>query len=138
VFTLRGGVYALQKESQAVLVKTSRSVISLTAVANEEEGAMAGTAHNKRAGEWLRKARVDRKRSGPRFAAQLASALQIPFKVGALYSYEAGTRAVPAAVLIAASEITGIPITADQAQKQTLVAEIAAEVLRQMNENRPQ
>jgi hypothetical protein len=102
-------------------------------VASDEEGAMARTAYNKRAGEWLRTVR-GKKRSAARFAGALSLVLETPVAPGALYSYENGTRQVPAAVLLAASEITGQAIAMDPAARKRLIDEVADELERRSKE----
>jgi len=102
-------------------------------VASDEEGAMARTAYNKRAGEWLRAVR-GKKRSAARFAGALTLILETPVTPGALYAYESGTRTVPAAVLLAASQISGQPIALSEAAKKTLIDELLEELERRQGQ----
>ena len=95
----------------------------------DEEGAMARTAYNKRAGEWLREVR-GKKRSAARFAGALSLVLETAVTPSALYSYETGARQVPAAVLLAASEITGQAIAMDPLARKRLIDEVADELER--------
>lgn len=98
-------------------------------MASDQDGPLAETALNKQAGEWLRAVRKERKRSGPRFADALSDVLRIKVSPGALYAWEGGTRTVPAAVLLAASQITSRPIATNEGAKQTLTDEVAEAIL---------
>lgn len=94
---------------------------------------MAATQHNKLAGTWLRQARESggkRKRSAPQFVKALSAALGTTVNTGALYAWEGGTRTVPAAVLLAAAEITHRPIALDAAAKTGLIDELFEELLK--------
>jgi len=90
---------------------------------------LARTALNKQAGEWLRAVR-GKKRSGTRFAANLSLVLETPIAPATLYAWESGTRTVPAAVLLAASRLTGQPVALDPDSKKSLIDEIAEELER--------
>jgi transcriptional regulator with XRE-family HTH domain len=93
---------------------------------------MASTQHNKAAGAWLRQARESEKRSAAQFSEALTSALGTPISTGALYAWEGGTRTVPAAALLAAAQITHLPIALDAAAKKGLVDELADELLERL------
>lgn len=95
---------------------------------------MAASPLNKEAGAWLRDARKERKRSGPKFAGALSDLLKTPISAGALYAYETGTRTVPAAVMLAAARLTRVPIALDATAKRSLADELVEEVLRRLRE----
>jgi hypothetical protein len=97
---------------------------------------MAATRHNKLAGQWLRSARESgrRKRSGAQFAKALSEALETTVNTGALYAWEAGTRTVPAAVLVAAAQITKRPIAFDEQTKKDFVDEIFEEMVQRFRD----
>jgi hypothetical protein len=111
-------------------------------VALEEERQIARTALNKQAGEWLRATReTSRSPRAEQFARALEAILVTPIAVGTLYSWERGDRTVPAAALLAASQLTGEPIALSESARKALRVEIAdevlAEVLRQVRERLP-
>jgi transcriptional regulator with XRE-family HTH domain len=103
-------------------------------MATTDEGAMAASPLNKEAGNWLREARKERKRSAPKFAGALSDLLKTPVTAGALYAYETGTRTVPAAVMLAAARLTRVPIELDEAAKKSLADEISEDVFRRLRE----
>ena len=95
-----------------------------------EDGPIAGTTLNKEAGRWLRRVRTERKPrawSGPKFADALSGVLKITVTAGALYTWETGTRTVPAAVLLAASDITAQPVAMDGGARKRLIDELLDE-----------
>jgi hypothetical protein len=91
---------------------------------------MARTALNKQAGDWLRAVREDekRKRSAAAFVRELEEILKTPIAIGTLYGWERGDRTVPAAVLLAASEITARPVALDPDARKRLIDELLDEL----------
>ena len=91
---------------------------------------LTASVMNKRAANYLRKARLehgDQTRGKPysqkEFAALLS--IKVPGLTAAMYrSYENRTRHVPAAVLLAAVELTGIQIALAAEAEQALVEKV--------------
>lgn len=107
------------------------------AITGQEDGPIADTAFNKEAGKWLRRVREERKPrawSATKFAALLSDRLKIIVTPGALYSWELGTRTVPAAVMLAAAEITARPIAMDSDARKLLIDELLDELERRRQE----
>jgi hypothetical protein len=104
---------------------------------SQEDGPIAATALNKEAGGWLRRVREERKPrawSAPQFATLLSDRLKIIVTAGALYSWETGTRTVPAAVMLAAAEVTARPIAMDGGARKLLIDELLDELERRRQE----
>jgi hypothetical protein len=89
---------------------------------------LTATVLNRRAAAYLKKARLEfgeeqrgKEFSQKEFAGLLALKLGPWFTAGMLRTYEARTRHVPAAVLLAAAELTGIPISLERSTEDALV-----------------
>lgn len=72
---------------------------------NNEAAKYARTEQNRRAGKMIKAARGEQK--GILFAPALSQALGVAVSESSLSNYETGRRAVPAAVLLAASDVSG-------------------------------
>jgi len=97
------------------------------------------TVLNRRAAAYLKRARLEfgeqtrgKEFSQKEFAALLALKLGDWFTVGMYRTYEARSRHVPAAVLLAAAELSGIPIQLERSVEDALVDRVVQR-LRQAN-----
>lgn len=83
-------------------------------------GEFASSELNRQAGEYLRRARESLQKTLPDFAAEIAHATGTSGSTSqALSQWERGERTVPAAVILAAARLSGLPLE-DPAAERTL------------------
>jgi transcriptional regulator with XRE-family HTH domain len=98
------------------------------------ESEMAAAIQNKLAGAYLKRVREGLGLEQKEFAPRLTDQLRAPVTPGAYSTYEGGTRPVPAAVVIAASQIARVPILIDQVTEETFVEQIVRLVLERLQD----
>lgn len=86
---------------------------------------IADTPLNKRAGRKLREIREELELEQKEFAVRLSKELGLEIKAPAYSNYEGGKRPVPAAILLAATKISGKPIFVDAAAEQSFAEKVA-------------
>ena len=85
---------------------------------------MQGTAANQLAGIYLRQCRRSLDQSGREFSVALSAELGLSVSPSSLTGYEKGRRAVPAAVMIAASRLSGMPMVVDERSEELFLERI--------------
>ncbi len=86
------------------------------------------TKQNQLAADYLKNVRVEhgkrvrgKELDRVEFATLLAQALEVGLSPQMYRTYENGTRAVPAAVMIAASQVSGVPMVVDEQQGELIL-----------------
>lgn len=89
---------------------------------------ITNTDLNRLAADYLKRARLEfghrergRELNKAEFAKLLATRLGTKLSAGMYRSYEARLRQIPAAVMIAASEVSGIPMVVDEQQGELIL-----------------
>jgi transcriptional regulator with XRE-family HTH domain len=95
---------------------------------------MRSTADNALAGSYLKQARLGLGRSQGEFAQDLTAALGLEVGQSSLSNYETARRLIPAAVIIAAFRLSGLPFA--NAQAERALGEWMASVTEEQREQR--
>ena len=85
---------------------------------------MQGTAENRLAGIYLRQCRLSLGKTGREFTLAVGEELGFAISESSLNAYEKGRHTVPAAVMIAASRLSGMPMVVDERSEELFLERI--------------